>query len=129
MGDNHDLGGNAVKSFYGIAPGWNLHAIWDTAMAEQAISAAQPPLVRRYSAAERAEWATGTTEDWLRESWQISRDFLYPQVFGGALTCGVAPPKDGVWSDTAIAASLPIIEERIEKAGLRLAKMLDKALN
>jgi hypothetical protein len=126
--DNHDQGGNAVKSPYGIAPGWNLHSIWDTAMAERAISAAQPPLVRRYSAAERAELAGGKPEDWLRESWQIAKDFLYPQAFGGKIPCQGEEPKVTTWPESAIEASTPIIERRIEQAGLRLAAMLDQTL-
>lgn len=126
--DNHDQGGNAVKSPYGIAPGWNLHSIWDTAMAERAVSAAQPPLVRRYDAAERADLAGGKPEDWLRESWQIARDFLYPQAFGGKVPCEGDEPKAITWPEPAIEASVPIIEKRIEQAGLRLAAMLDKTL-
>jgi hypothetical protein len=126
--DNHDQGGNAVKSPYGIAPGWNLHSIWDTAMAERAISAAQPPLVRRYTAAERADLAGGKPEDWLRESWQIAKDFLYPQAFGGKIPCEGEEPKRTTWPESAIRASTPIIEKRIEQAGLRLAAMLDRTL-
>lgn len=129
VGDNHDQGGNAVKSVSGVLAGMNLHAIWDTAMAEKAISSAQPPLVRRYNAQEKAELATGKPEDWLRESWQISRDFLYPQVFGGTLPCDLASPIRADWPDSAVNASLPIIEKRIEQAGLRLAALLDKTLD
>ena len=40
---------------YGIAPGRNLHSVWDGPMAERGITSAEPPLVRRYSAEERAE--------------------------------------------------------------------------
>jgi hypothetical protein len=130
--DNHDQGGNQVKSPYGIAPGWNLHSIWDTAMAERAITSAQPPLVRRYDAAERASLGGGKPEDWLRESWQIARDFLYPQAFGGQIPCGDgkggAEPKLTTWPEPAIQASVPIVQKRIEQAGLRLAAMLDATL-
>jgi hypothetical protein len=130
--DNHDQGGNAVKTSYGIAPGWNLHSIWDTALAERAISSAQPPLVRRYDAAERAALGGGKPEDWLRESWQIARDFLYPQAFGGKVPCAKdgegEEPKQTTWPEPAIEASLPIVEKRVEQAGLRLAAMLDAAL-
>jgi hypothetical protein len=33
-----------------------------------------------------------------------------------------------VWSNEAIEQAIPVIDERIERAGLRLAKMLDAAL-
>ncbi|WP_159977259.1 MULTISPECIES: S1/P1 nuclease [unclassified Novosphingobium] len=127
VGENDDMGGNAVKADYGEAPGRNLHSIWDGLLAERAITSA-PTLVRRYSAAEKASLATGTLEDWERESWQISRDFLYPLAFGGKLPCDVKEPQKIVWSNEAIEQAIPVIDERIERAGLRLAKMLDAAL-
>jgi hypothetical protein len=127
IGENEDMGGNAVKADYGIAPGRNLHSIWDGVLAERAITSA-PNLVRLYSADEKARLATGTVEDWERESWQVSRDFLYPLAFGGKLPCDVKEPQKVVWSNEAIEQAIPVIDERIERAGLRLAKMLDAAL-
>ncbi|VWX49685.1 S1/P1 nuclease [Novosphingobium sp. 9U] len=130
--DSHDQGGNLVKSSYGIVPGKNLHSIWDTVMTERAISSARPTLVRQYDAAERTRMQTGTPEDWLRESWQIARDFLYPQAFGGTVPCATGgkgeEPRQVTWPEPAIEASLPVVQQRIEQAGLRLARMLDEAL-
>jgi len=132
VGENEDMGGNAVKADYGDAPGRNLHSIWDTTLAERAITSARPPLVRIYSAAEKAQLATGGLEDWTRESYEISRDFLYPLAFGGKLPCnvggGVKEPQKVVWTNAAIEQAIPVVDERIERAGLRLARMLDKAL-
>lgn len=128
VGENEDMGGNAVKADYGDAPGRNLHSIWDGVLAERAITSARPPLVRVYTPQEKAVLATGKLEDWERESWQISRDFLYPMAFGGTLPCDVKEPQKVVWSNAAIEQAIPIIDERIERAGLRLAVMLDAAL-
>lgn len=128
VGENGDLGGNTVKASYGIAPGFNLHSIWDGPEAERAISSARPSLVRRYSAAEKERLGGGTVEDWARESWQVSRDFLYPEAFGGKVPCDAKEPEKIVWAEAAIAKAIPIVDERIERAGLRLAEMLDSAL-
>lgn len=128
VGENEDMGGNAVKADYGDAPGRNLHSIWDGVLAERAITSARSPLVRVYTPQEKAVLATGKLEDWERESWQISRDFLYPMAFGGKLPCDVKEPQKVVWSNAAIEQAIPIIDERIERAGLRLAVMLDAAL-
>jgi hypothetical protein len=127
--DNHDQGGNQVKSTYGIVPRKNLHSIWDGLLTERAISSARPPLVRHYEAAERAALDTGAPDDWLRESWTIAREFLYPQAFGKP-PCDpdTKAPTEVTWPEPAIEASLPIVEKRIEQAGLRLARMLDAAL-
>jgi hypothetical protein len=128
VGENEDMGGNAIKADYGEAPGRNLHSIWDGVLAERAITSARTPLVRVYTAQEKAALATGTLEDWERESWQISRDFLYPLAFGGKLPCDVKEPGKVVWSNAAIEQAIPVIDDRIERAGLRLARMLDEAL-
>lgn len=126
-GDNGDAGGNGVATQYGIAPGRNLHAIWDGPQAERAISSAMPPLARHYSAQERAAIATGTVADWGRESWEIAGSLVYPEATGGP-PCGKAPPKEGTWSNAAIEKSIPVAQQRIQQAGLRLAVMLDDAL-
>lgn len=128
VGENEDLGGNRVKADYGIAPARNLHSIWDGVLADRAITSARPPLVRRYSAAEKARLATGSVEDWARESYEVSRDFLYPIAFGGAVACEGKEPDRVVWTNAAIEQAIPVVDERIERAGLRLARMLDAAL-
>jgi hypothetical protein len=126
-GDNDDKGGNAVEATYGIAPGLNLHSIWDSALAERAISGANPPLVRRYSPAERAALAGGTPADWGRESWELARTFVYANALGRELAPGEASPKEATLSQEAIVAAVPVVERRIEQAGLRIADLLDAA--
>lgn len=127
-GDNADLGGNQVKADYGIVanPRLNLHSIWDGYLSERSIS--QPPsLVRAYSNADRAEMARGTTEDWSRENWQISRDSAYAPVRDGN-PCG--PPSDmrGKLTEAQVEALIPIVRLQVERGGLRLARLLDEAL-
>ena len=125
--DDHDRGGNDKQVDYGIIPGRNLHSIWDTALAERAISSAQPPLVRRYSPAERARLAGGTPDDWGRESWQIARDTVYPEAFDqDACDEGKLPEKGELTQDDIVRA-IPVVQRRVEQAGLRLADELDAA--
>ncbi|WP_254049945.1 S1/P1 nuclease [Novosphingobium sp. TH158] len=125
-GDNYDLGGNQVKATYGEAPVWNLHSLWDGQQAERSISSAQPPLVRRYSAQERAALAGGTLADWGRESWDLARR-VYTRAFGRSPCDGKAPEKI-VWTNEMIAEFVPEGQRRISQAGLRLADLLDEAL-
>lgn len=128
-GDDNDAGGNAIKADYGIAPGWKLHSIWDTPLAERAITSAQPPLVRRYSAAERAAMDGGTPADWGRESWEIARTVIYPLALGHDPCAGdKSKPEHIVWTNAEIDKVLPIVRQRIEQAGLRMARVLDEAL-
>ncbi len=126
-GDNDDKGGNAVEATYGIAPGLNLHSIWDSALAERAISGANPPMVRRYSLAERSALAGGTPADWGRESWELARTFVYLNAIGRQLPPGEGSPKQVTLTQEAIVAAVPVAERRIEQAGLRIADLLDAA--
>ena len=125
-GDNGDRGGNEVETAYGIVPGLNLHGVWDTTLAERAITSAAPRLVRRYSAAERAELAGGGPADWGRESWELARGFVYPNALGRAPQPAEKPARAALTQD-AIVAAVPVAERRIVQAGLRIAELLDSA--
>ena len=126
-GDKGDKGGNEVTAAYGIyAPTrFNLHSIWDGPLAERGITSG-PPLVRRYPAAVRARWSAGSVTDWSRESWQLSHDVTYATALNGD-ACGPAGRKVTL-DDATVARLAPIARLQIEKAGLRLAKLLDRAL-
>jgi hypothetical protein len=127
-GEHDDQGGNQIKAAYGIyAPDrLNLHSIWDTPLAERAISDG-PDLVRHYAAAEAAPIQAGTTEDWSRESWQLSRDIVYPSA-GLTDVCTARPTARVKLDDATIARLVPVQRLQIERAGLRLARLLDAAL-
>ena len=126
-GDLDDRGGNDREAAYGIAPGLNLHWIWDGPLAERAITSAQPSLVRRYSAAERAQLAGGTPADWGRESWQTARDFVYPNAFDRSPLDGPLPDETAL-TQKAIEAAIPVSQRRVTQAGLRIAELLDRAM-
>ncbi|HZU62784.1 MAG TPA: S1/P1 nuclease [Novosphingobium sp.] len=123
-----DHGGNGVKaSWPGDVPS-SLHWFWDKAVAERAIATAPGPMVRLYSAEERARIATGQPADWAQESWQIAHDVVYPQAFGHLPARGEAPPAMVVMSQQQLDADAPIGRQRLVQAGLRLARELTAAL-
>ncbi|QYU66798.1 S1/P1 nuclease [Leptolyngbya sp. 15MV] len=125
-GDREDRGGNDRVTAYGIVPGLNLHSIWDSALAERAITSADPPLVRRYSPEERAAIATGGPHDWGRESWEIARDFVYRNAFGRD-PCEGELPLETMLTQEAIVEAIPVSQQRVTQAGLRIARLLDEA--
>ena len=126
-GDRADKGGNDVAAAYGIyAPRrFNLHSLWDGPLAERAITSG-PALVRRYPAARRARVGAGSVEDWSRESWRVARDVVYASALGGD-PCGPVPARVELNSAT-IARLAPIAQQQVLKGGLRLARLLDRAL-
>ena len=127
-GDKDDKGGNDRKATYGIKPGYNLHSIWDSPLAERAISDPADPVVRRYSAVERADLGGGTPQDWGRESWQIARDFIYPTAFHTDDVCNSDLPMETTLTQEDIIAGVPVVRRRVVQAGVRIGELLDSAL-
>ena len=125
-GDRGDKGGNDALADYGIygPPKMNLHSIWDGLLAERAIST-PPSLVRRYSAAERARLGSGNAVDWSRESW-LAAHTAYDAATGGQ-ACAPYPAR-GALDEATIVRLVPVAREEVVKGGLRLARMLDRAL-
>ena len=131
-GDRGDRGGNDVRASYGIVASarMNMHGIWDGAMAERAIST--PPggangLISDLSRDQRVAMAAGTAEDWSRESWQVARAQVYALALGGD-PCGIVPARVA-FDQAGIEASIPVVRLQIERAGVRLARLLDTALD
>jgi len=127
-GEKNDKGGNDIAATYGrySPPHFNLHSIWDGPLAERAITTG-PALVRRYSPATRARVAAGTVTDWSRESWQVAHDVVYATALKGD-PC--APnPASVTLDDATIASLVPAARRQVERGGLRLAKLLDRAFS
>ena len=133
-GDKDDRGGNDRETDYGIVPGLNLHWIWDGPLAERAISDPADPVVRRYTAEERRNLVQTATvrgslgpADWGRESWEISRDFVYPTAFDTENVCETELPRETALTQEDIARGVPIAKRRVQQAGLRIADLLESA--
>ncbi|TKD51693.1 S1/P1 nuclease [Sphingomonas baiyangensis] len=128
-GDRGDRGGNDVKASYGLftARWLNLHSIWDSPLAERAVTT-PPEIIRTYLPAERAALNGGTTADWSREGWEVSRDFAYALALGGD-PCAPKPDGPVVYTDDAIEKAVAPQRLQVQRAGLRLARLLDEAFD
>jgi len=140
LGDKDDLGGNNVRAAYGVkAPErMNLHRIWDSDLAERALT--EPPAIspRSVTPAQRRAW-TGAeatpmlVAGWARESWELSRTVAYPELKDHPDSCPV-PAKDkrnlprGTVTADYIAAATPGVRDQVAKAGTRIALLLNRAL-
>ena len=125
-GDKGDLGGNRARTDYGIygPERLNLHSIMDGLLAERAITT-PPPIVKLYSAEERAAESAGTVEDWSRENWQASH-MAYEAAFDGD-PCRADLPARGKLDAADIEKLVPMMQAQIKRGGLRLARLLDEA--
>lgn len=130
-GEKNDKGGNDVAARYGIyAPKrFNLHSIWDGTLAERAITTG-PTLIRRYPAAERRRVQAGTVADWSHESWQVAHDVVYASALGGdpCRPQGTGAPASVTLDEATIERIVPAARLEVKRGGLRLAKLLDRAL-
>jgi hypothetical protein len=125
-GDRSDRGGNDLKAGYGDYTGTrlNIHSIWDGYLAERAISS--PAGGAEGLLGETAPgMAAGSVEDWSRESWTVSRDAVYATALGDP--CGPKPAR-AMLDNAKIAALVPVARLQIARGGMRLARLLDEAL-
>lgn len=124
--DNRDRGGNDIPVvFFGevlnefSGKPWNLHAVWDAGLIERrglSVSQYARRLSRWLARHPPGAIAEGTVADWAMESHRAAVDTSYR-----------LPPDKNLDHDYADAA-LPVVDERLAKAGARLAKLLNDAL-
>jgi len=111
-----DKGGNTIQVQYD-GQGTNLHSLWDTRMLEHA-GLNEDQLAQNFDKATPAQikkWQSDPQINWAWESYQISSQ-LYSEI-----------EKNGTTIDDAYyQAHMPIVENRIEKAGIRLAGLLNE---
>jgi hypothetical protein len=135
--DHHDRGGNTIEvAFFGARdnPPYGsikLHTIWDVHMVQRLVTdrgGERAIVAATIDAAQRSRWEQGSIADWVNESHTIARDFVYPALPGG-FACsrrieGVLAIDDAYYSRAA-----PVVEEQIRKAGVRLARVVNEALD
>ncbi len=120
VGDRGDRGGNDVKLTYDGKPG-NLHAIWDTGLLlatgvseEQLVVQVERTLRQR---GDLGRLTSGSILEWAMESHAVSRDVAYPFL-----------PRSLELDDRYLAKVRPILEDRVLRASVRLADLLNRAL-
>jgi hypothetical protein len=123
---DHDKGGNARLVFFlDRQMAVNLHACWDSwilldSKGTTSDSVYAGALSARISQAQAAEWVKSTPVDWANESHQLAVDVVYKNVPEGG-----PPPKLG---RDYVNAAKPVIDQQLEKGGVRLADVLNRVL-
>jgi hypothetical protein len=111
-----DKGGNTIQLNYN-GNGTNLHALWDSKLIDhQGLTYEQ--MAEQYdhaTAAQIKQWQSDPLIQWLWESYQASSK-LYTEVD--------AMKSRGI-DDSYYVAHIAIVQDRIEKAGIRLAGVLN----
>lgn len=123
--DNHDRGGNLIKVVL-RGEQTNLHAVWDTAVvealgsSEETVTAA---LTSKIAPSDREAWNQGTAVSWANETWAVAKRFVYGSFPGEGQTD--API---VLSITYANAQRAVVARQLERAGVRLAAVLNRSL-
>jgi hypothetical protein len=119
--DDNDRGGNEVRVEF-LGHRTNLHAVWETAILAPAVSGDERGyalrLVRDITPEKIAAWQAGTTIDWANESHAVAMITIY----------GRLPHDAGTLPEAYENAALPLVNEQLERAGVRLAFVLNRAL-
>lgn len=97
----------------------NLRQLWDDELLSNVGDgrAMALDLAMSVTEGERRAWQIGSAVDWANESHAVARGFVYRYL-----------PSSGVLSASYEAAVLPVAVDRLRRAGVRLARILNRSL-
>jgi nuclease S1 len=97
----------------------NLHAVWDTGIILPAVKGNERAyalqLVQSISQEQRRRWSEGGL--WVNEGHEIAARTIYGEL-----------PRVGTLPDDYETKALPIVNEQLKRAGVRLATVLNACL-
>jgi hypothetical protein len=109
----------------------NMQATWDACLLHLAIGsdvlAAAGDLVSSITPALKEEWVTTNPRDWANESFAIAVAPTTRYCVQVALSCD-EPPTPVTIDNEYVETNVPIVREQLQKAGVRLAHLLEAAL-
>jgi hypothetical protein len=135
--DNHDRGGNEVRTQFNERTG-NLHALWDgVLLARMGNEQALYPKLSADAERHRRKWSKGTVRDWADSTHKAAKKTVYGKL--PKLKHVPAPSAQALASPTVALTPVvigagyeqkadPLIAQQIEKAGVRLASVLNASL-
>ncbi len=120
VSNDRDRGGNNVAVIFSGLP-TNLHAVWDSGIIAPAIKGNERAyalqLVQHITKEQRHRWSEGTLISWVNEGHEIAARTIYGEL-----------PHSGTLPDDYETKALPIVNEQLERAGVRLAVVLNASL-
>lgn len=115
MGHLSDLGGNRTKVRY-FDRDTNLHSVWDGSLVNSAHAWTYTEWrdqIDRLTPEQRRAEAAGNVDDWARQTFEITAKVYDAFPIGSNI------------SYNQIAEWTPVIEQQLERGGLRLARILN----
>lgn len=137
--DNGDRGGNDVRVIFeghatyrtedGSSRPNTLHGIWDSVLLRSAYGPGDTarPAIEMDIAEHAGAYAQEDARAWAAESHRVAVEFIYAR-WPEPLRCGQAPELPVDVDQRYVRAAAPIIREQLAKASVRLAMVLNRAL-
>jgi len=123
--DNHDRGGNEVKVILGRRS-TNLHAVWDNDVVKalgRDPDTVAVELEQQIAPQQVAQWQRGSVAEWANQSFHVAKSEIYGQLSGtGSTDAPIILDPDYARDQHTI------VSEQLEKAGARLASVLNRVL-
>jgi len=119
--DNNDRGGNSKNVIF-LGKKNNLHSVWDTSIIVDIDNDTEnfaDTLNQNIQPADITKWETGAVEDWALEAHTIAQKVSY-----GKLSKAATPKIGAVY----LRSADPAVQEQLERAGIRLAHILNQTL-
>lgn len=126
--DNHDKGGNCVLLNLGGPRQVNLHSYWDTVVIQglgDDSRAVADNLAQHITPANKAAWEKGTPGDWALEGFKVAQTAVYTIRSQPGCTSDPSPISLPAGYE---ATAREVATIQLEKAGVRLAAVLNRAL-
>jgi hypothetical protein len=117
VSNGNDGGGNEIAVTFMGQP-TSLHAVWDTGIIERAVRGHERgyalKLAQDITPDELTSWSSGDPVAWANEGYEIAVHMIYGKL-----------PHSGALPDSYQVEALPIVNEQLERAGVRLAAVLN----
>jgi hypothetical protein len=120
--DDSDRGGNEKKVRF-MKRRMNLHALWDHLIEKKSDEDPRElaiGLEKDITPEEKAAWVAGTEKDWALESYLIAKNTIYVGMEAGAQDYSSNELGNAYYKKMR-----PIVNVQLEKAGIRLAHILN----
>lgn len=125
VGEHHDEGGGQVNVSAAEFPDGTLHHFWDSEFIKRFGTDPRQVadvLISRITPRQEHKWAQGTTVDWAREAYTLSKDHAYGRL--GQAGSGGRFELDNSYVEDATR----VVATQLSRAGVRLAMILNRAL-
>jgi len=123
-----DRGGNSIR-VNGNCSG-NLHGTWDNCLVRSAVGPdvtdAATDLINGITTEMKARWNESEPRDWANESFAIAEAAKTQYCIINGSSCD-EPEGSITINQEYLDANEPVVKEQLQKAGVRLAKLLDTA--